>query len=193
MDLHIHSRCSCYLFFFFLPGYPLSRSVSNARYVTSRVPAYKEVKDVWKCSCSNIYIHVYSLPLAFFAILYLSLPSSRSRHQLFQYFFFFSVPRERRPSGGNYLSILLERSFPFRREICRYSHLREIRLVSWISRIQCKNYSKLFIYISKRRFEECSLVISSISTLTVIWSRVSVARRLNFRRTFIAARIRFDL
>lgn len=111
----------------------------------------------------------------------------------FSIFFFFSVPRERRPSGGNYLSILLERSFPFRREICRYSHLREIRLVSWISRIQCKNYSKLFIYISKRRFEEYSLVISSISTLTVIWSRVSVARRLNFRRTFIAARIRFDL
>lgn len=100
MDLHIHSRCSCYLFFFFLPGYPLSRSVSNARYVTSRVPAYKEVKDVWKCSCSNIYIHVYSLPLAFFAILYLSLPSSRSRHQLFQYFFFFPFQGSVVPAEG---------------------------------------------------------------------------------------------
>lgn len=49
MDLHIlHAAAApaIIFFFFFLPGYPLSRSVSNARYVTSRVPAYKEVKDV---------------------------------------------------------------------------------------------------------------------------------------------------
>lgn len=60
MDLHILRAVAAIIFFsFFLPGYPLSRSVSNARYVTSRVPAYKEVKDVWKCSCrSNTYIYI---------------------------------------------------------------------------------------------------------------------------------------
>lgn len=99
MDLHILHTAPCY--HFFLPGYPLSRSVSNARYVTSRVPAYKEVKDVWKCSCRSnvyIYIHVYSLPLAFFAILYLSLPTLALVINCFSIFLLFlyqgSVPAE---------------------------------------------------------------------------------------------------
>lgn len=61
INLHILSRFSLLFCVSFLLVYPLSSLDSKAHYVTSRVPAYKEVKDVWKCSRYNILFPWHSL------------------------------------------------------------------------------------------------------------------------------------
>lgn len=136
-----------------------------------------------------MYIYVYSLPLAFFAILYLSLPSSRSRHQLFQYFpFFFYTKGERRPRGGNhYLSILLlERLFSERSLIILiYEKLdRSVKSVRFAKKYL--NNCSLAVF---RRFEQTFVHYRVFLPWQLFDPPCPLFRRLNFRRTFIAARI----
>lgn len=190
MDLHILRAVAAIIFFsFFLPGYPLSRSVSNARYVTSRVPAYKEVKDVWKCSCrSNTYIYKCIYTCILFPWHSLRFYISRSRHQLFQYFpFFFYTKGERRPRGGNYLSILLlERLFSERSLIILiYEKLdRSVKSVRFAKKYL--NNCSLAVF---RRFEQTFVHYRVFLPWQLFDPPCPLFRRLNFRRTFIAARI----
>lgn len=191
MDLHILRAVAAIIFFsFFLPGYPLSRSVSNARYVTSRVPAYKEVKDVWKCSCrSNTYIYKCIYTCILFPWHSLRFYISRSRHQLFQYFpFFFYTKGERRPRGGNhYLSILLlERLFSERSLIILiYEKLdRSVKSVRFAKKYL--NNCSLAVF---RRFEQTFVHYRVFLPWQLFDPPCPLFRRLNFRRTFIVARI----
>lgn len=75
---------------------------------------------------------------------------------------------------------ILERYFPFRREVCYYSHLREIRPVKSSDPFDVRNIYPELDISKDRRFEETFIGYSpsSISTLTVIRSRVSVVSKV---------------
>lgn len=191
MDLHILRAVAAIIFFsFFLPGYPLSRSVSNARYVTSRVPAYKEVKDVWKCSCRSntyIYINVYIRVFSSLGILcdFISLALVINCFSIFLFFFY--TKGERRPRGGNYLSILLlERLFSERSLIILiYEKLdRSVKSVRFAKKYL--NNCSLAVF---RRFEQTFVHYRVFLPWQLFDPPCPLFRRLNFRRTFIAARI----
>lgn len=132
-----------------------------------------------------IYIYVYSLPLAFFAILYLSLLSSRSRHQLFQYFFFlFFLYQGGASSQRRELSFdILYSSVIFlfaERSVIILIYEKLDRSVKSSDPFDVRNIYPELDISKDRRFEETFIGYSpsSISTLTVIRSRVSVVSKV---------------
>lgn len=69
-------------------------------------------------------------------------------------FFFFSIPRGSvvPAEGIIFRYFILERYFPFRREVCYYSHLREIRPVSQIQRsLRRKKYLSRVGYFERQK------------------------------------------
>lgn len=98
------------------------------------------------------------------------------------FFFFFSIPRGSvvPAEGIIFRYFILERYFPFRREVCYYSHLREIRPVKSSDPFDVRNIYPELDISKDRRFEETFIGYSpsSISTLTVIRSRVSVVSKV---------------
>lgn len=70
------------------------------------------------------------------------------------FFFFFSMPRGSvvPAEGIIFRYFILERYFPFRREVCYYSHLREIRPVSQIQRsLRRKKYLSRVGYFERQK------------------------------------------
>lgn len=181
------SRCSCYhFFFFFLPGYPLSRSVSNARYVTSRVPAYKEVKDVWKCSCrSNIYIYIRVFSSLGILCDFISLVAQLSlSSSIVSVLFFFFLCQGGASSQRRELSFdILYSSVIFlfaERSVIILIYEKLDRSVKSSDLFHVRNIYPELDISKDRRFEETFIGYSpsSISTLTVIRSRVSVVSKV---------------